>query len=1064
MSIDKVCAAPVVETIDVVAIGGSAGCLLALKAVFEALPADTGAAFVVIVHLDPTHHSDLATIIADWTPMPVHSVSDRTKLAANAVYVIAPDQALTIAGGNLIAAPFTTPRGHRAPIDTCFRSLAETPKAGIAVVLSGSGSDGALGVATMCERGGLALAQDPDDAEVPAMPLAAIKVGVDVVLPAPLLGPRIAELLAARRAIGDDIAKPSTEPTLQRVFALVRDATGHDFSHYKRAKILRRIARRMQITHTTALEGYANLLKKEPAEGPLLVRDLLVSVTRFFRDAAAFETLRRDAIAPLLARDRGQSGLRVWVPACATGEEAYSIAMLLVEEADRAAAPRPPIQIFATDIDEQALAVARIGRYASSIDADVSQARLARFFTRVDNGYQVNQELRDLVIFSTHDVLSDPAFAQLDLISCRNLLLYLERALQAQALSTFSYALRADGFLFLGASETVELQDAQFTTVDREAHLYRLTRRARLAGPPMPPRSAVAKGADAPVSSRPRSLIQPVELHRIALETNAPPSILVDSRHRIINVSDTAGRFLQHPAGAVTADATALVRPELALDLRAALHRAFEHDERTVTLPVPVALDGAVVSVVLQVRPTVSDAGVPSALVLFVEGGRVDPSTTSTTVDGDTGTVASKLREELAATRTLLRVSREQYEQATDELRASNEELQSINEEYRATAEELETSKEELQSINEELQTLNGELTIRLTMVSQASNDLLNLMAATEIATVFLDTDLCIKRFTPPITSLFNVHAGDEGRPIADFSHRLDYPTLIEDARAVLASLTPAERLITSQDGRHFTTRLRPYRTVDDRIEGVVVTFFDDTERFAAETAFAARQKLLLSEMAHRVKNTLAVVQSLIGQSLRGSTTPPAVVAELTGRLASLSRSHDLLLDTEWKGAALADLVAAQVMPHAAGARITASGPPVKIPAETATPLGLVLNELVTNAAKYGALSTPEGGVDLAWRIDASHNPTTVILDWREHDGPPVTAPVSRGKGLRLIEACLPATDVTLAFDRDGLRARIRLPCETEDAAAAVPATRTRSRARKDTGAGTEKVMSPSGG
>lgn len=1031
MSKDKLSAPPVIDTIDVVGIGASAGGLQALKALFEALPAETGAAFVVIVHLDPTHHSDLATIIDDWTPMPVYSVRDRAKLAANVVYVIAPDQALTINGTSITAAPFTTPRGQRSPIDMFFRSIADMPNAGIAVVLSGSGSDGAVGVAAVCERGGIVLAQEPDDAEVPAMPRAAIAVGVDAVLPARLLGPRIAELLAARRAIRDDAIQPATDLPLQRIFAHVREATGHDFSQYKRPTIMRRIARRMQITHTVDLEAYAVLLKKEPAESQLLFRDLLISVTRFFRDVAAFETLRRDAIVPILTDDRAAAGVRVWVAACATGEEAYSIAMLLIEEADRLAGPRPPIQIFATDLDEQALIVARNGRYSTAIEADVSPARLARFFTQVEDGYQVNRELRDLVIFTAHDVLTDPPFARLDLISCRNLLIYLGRSLQTQVCETFNYALRTGGFLFLGASETAELQEAMFTPVDREARLYRVNRRSRFAVPTLLRSAAISRGAELPLAPRQRALIQPGELHRLALEANAPPSILIDDRHRVINVSDTAGRFLQHPAGTVTVDAGALVRPELALDLRAALHRAFEHDERTVTLPIPVALDGAVVAVVLQVRPTLTDAGAPSALALFIEGGRIEPSANEPQSGGDPGTVASKLREELAATRTLLRVSREQYEEATDELRASNEELQSVNEEYRATAEELETSKEELQSINEELQTVNGELTIRLTMVSQANNDLLNLMSATDIATLFLDTELRIKRFTPRATGLFNVHTGDEGRPIADFSHRLNYPTLILDAQAVLATLAPVERLVTSQDGRHFTTRLRPYRTSDDRIEGVVVTFFDDTEKFAAETAFAERQKLLLGEMAHRAKNTLAVVQSLIGQSLRGTSTPPQIIEELTGRLISLARSHDLLLATDWKGAALGDLVAAQVLPHAAAARIKASGPAVTIPAETATPLGLVLNELVTNAGKYGALSAPEGGVDIAWRVDGASSPSTVILDWREHGGPPVAAPVSRGKGLRLIETCLPATDVTLSFDRDGLRAQIRLACES---------------------------------
>ena len=1039
---------PSLPRVDLVAIGASSGGLKALKALLAGLPVDTGAAFVVVVHLDPTRPSELAKILREWTAMPVVPVSERTKLSADTVYVIAPNRALSLSGDAIAASPFKTPRGHRAPIDMFFRAISELPNAGTVIVLSGAGSDGAVGVAAVRERGGLVLAQDPEDAEFPSMPRAAIAVGVDAVLSADRLGPRIGELVQARNRVGDSSLGAEPDFLLKRIFARIKERSGHDFSQYKRPTILRRIARRMQITQTIDLETYAERLGTDPVECQALFRDLLISVTRFFRDPAAFEALRTQALAPLFETEKAEPpntatpntgppnagppnagpSVRVWVVACATGEEAYSIAILLLEEAEKRGVP-PAIQIFATDLDEEALAVARAGRYPSAIEADVSEDRLARFFTPVENGYQIKRQVRDCIIFTAHDVLCDPPFMRLDLVTCRNLLIYFGRSLQAQACETFSYALRPGGHLFLGASETADFENRAFEPIDREARLYRVLSRPRATLPALPRVGAVAdRGIDQALPARPRATAGPGEAHRMALEAAAPPSILIDEAGRIAHVSETAGRFLMHPGGAVTIDAGDLVRPELALDLRAALHRTFEHGERTVTLPVPVLLDGALVSVVLSVRPAVAESGAPAALVLFMEGGPVDPATVEDMAAGEQGALASKLREELTATRTLLRVSREQYEEATDELRASNEELQSVNEEYRATAEELETSKEELQSINEELQTVNSELTIRLEMVSRANNDLLNLMAATDIATLFLDSQLRIKRFTPRITGLFSLVAGDEGRPLADFSHHLIYPELISDASQVLKNLDAIERRVDSTDGRHFTTRLRPYRTADDRIEGVVVTFFDITEKHNAEVAFAERQRMLLSEMVHRVKNTLAVVNSLVRRSLHGTPTPKSVVDELSGRLQSLARSHDLLLQTEWRGAALADLVATQVLAHADKPQIRTHGPAVMVASDSATPLGLILHELVTNALKYGSLSAPAGFVDISWREEGQGIQSMIVLEWRESGGPVVTKPTQSGKGIALINSCLSRGSVALAFEPSGAKAKIIVP------------------------------------
>jgi two-component system, chemotaxis family, CheB/CheR fusion protein len=748
--------------------------------------------------------------------------------------------------------------------------------------------------------------------------------------------------------------------------------------------------------------------------------------------------LAQEVIPRLYDMDDGAGPLRIWVAGCASGEEAYSLAMLFADEAARRDG-RAEVQIFASDLDTTALALAREGRYPLAVEADIGEERLRKYFTKEADHYRIRREIRDMVLFATHSLLNDPPFSKLHFISCRNLLIYLERELQQQVISTFNYALKPGGYLFLGSSETAEHAAGLFRAVDRDARIYQSTIRTTaekdLSHVFIPPR-----GGDMPVFGSPirAGKHAPVARHQRALELSAPPSVLVDVGHQILNMSEEAGRFIQPSGGQIRNDVTELVRPELRFDLRAALHRAFERGQPSLSLPIPVQFNGASKRVFLQVKPVVLEKEAPrQAVVFFIEGDPIEQGEASKDVserEQATDSAIRRLKEELELTRSRLRASREEFEAANEELRAANEELQSINEEYHSTAEELETSKEELQSINEELQTVNAELKIKLDGVSRANNDLQNLMASTDVGTLFLDGQLRINRFTPRISELFNIQAADEGRSITDFSHRLDYPNFTKDARAVLKDLSVIEREIAS-DGHWFLTRFRPYRTVDDRIEGIVCTFVDITERVKTAKTLKANEehlRLLLSELSHRVKNTLAVVQAMARLSFADDTPREEAVDAFTARLSALSAAHDLLVKSDWRGASLKDLAEKQLAPYAIeNARITMNGPNIFLPPDIATPLGLVMHELAANALKYGALSSKAGTLKLHWGFTSDGVGPEFQFRWQEANGPTVHPPSKQGFGSYLIQNGLPEAKVALNFESKGLLYTVTLPAKS---------------------------------
>ncbi len=1144
----------------IVAIGASAGGILALQSFFSALPDRTGAAFVVVVHLDPEHRSEMPQIIAARTKMPVVQVGTRNRLQPDHVYVIPPDRRLQMVDHEISAREFDEPRGQRAPIDLFFRSLAERLGDGFAVILSGAGSDGAIGVRAVKESGGIILVQDPNEAEYASMPRSAIATGVaDFVLPVRDLAKRLVDLIRIKENVTVPDIRNFDEELLRRIIAHLRVRTGHDFSKYKRSTVLRRVARRMQVTRCDDLKEYYEVIRENADEAQALLGDLLISVTTFFRDGDAFNKIAKEVIPALFKNKEAGETIRIWASGCATGEEAYSFAILLLEEAARQPI-RPPIQVFGSDLDSRALAAAREGCFPIAIETDVSEERLRRFFTREADHYRVRQEVRDLVLFAVHDLLKDPPFSHVDVISCRNVLIYLDRELQEQLSSTFHYALNPGGYLFLGASESADNPPGLFRSVDRAARIYQSTASAgdkprllpRLLGPVRVREQMIRLGR----AVSPTVALGEAAMHRRALEQVAPPSMLVDEAQRVVHLSENAGRYVMPSAGPLSGDAVDLVRPELRFELRSALNRVFEQQAATLSLPILVRFNGAPHRVHLWVRPSQPQqsgtAESRQAIVMFIEGEAVDKCLAALDRQTDDET-ARRLKQELELTQTRLRTVREESDAANEELRAANEELQSINEEYRSTSEELETSKEELQSINEELETVNSELKLKLEAISRAHSDLQNLIAATDIGTLFLDSGLRIKRFTDRVTELFSITTTDEGRPITDFAHQLEYQDFVQDARAVLANLAPIRREVRSRAGRWYDMRLRPYRTIDDKIDGVVVTFVDITERrevdealrvsgetvgqdqrlmelsrdpifiwdfeggiefwnrgseelygYSSEEALGKRkdlllntqvpgssfaelrakllaegsysgevrhrakdgreltvetrivlenlggkrlalestrdvterkqwerrQQLLLGELAHRVRNTLAVVQAIAHQSMRASQSGEEFVQRFDGRLLALASAHTLLVNSEWEGADLATLAHSQLEPYYASDnpdRVRIGGEPVTLPADLATPFGLILHELATNAAKHGALSRPKGSVTVEWTV-TRNDPRVLKVVWREQGGPPVQQPKTRGFGSALIENGISSATVKREFKRSGLICTIELP------------------------------------
>lgn len=985
----------------IVGIGASAGGVEALEQFFKSVPANNGLAFVVVTHLSPDRKSMLAEILGRATSMPVVDAQDDQEVEAEHVYVLPPGAILTIRDGRL-QLRHTRPDHERAPIDVFFNALAEDQaEHAIGIVLSGGGSDGTLGLKAIKENGGLTVAQGsnvtrPRFAE---MPSSAVAAGfVDLELPVEHIAERI--IAYVRNWGAFDPERPSD--ALTRIYAVLRARTGHDFNEYKQRTFHRRVQRRMQVVQTTKLEEYAERLHQEPDEVSALFRDLLIGVTDFFRDAAAFHVLESSVI-PKLFEDKGEEDeIRVWVAGCSTGEEAYSIAILLHEQLEKHSSP-PRVHIFATDIDEAALAVARAARYTGTVVKSVSPERLQRYFVHESGNYDLVKELRDMCIFSVHSVIRDPPFSRLDLISCRNLLIYLKPSLQAQIIPLFHYSLREGGYLFLGPSENVTRYSELFLMLDRRSRLFQ--RRDLVSRPPLPLRQfmPLSRQDSAGRETRQNDGFQRSDsLRRIAatiVDHFAPTYVIVDEGGQALYFSSGTGKYLQAAAGPPSRDLVAMARPGLRNDLRAALQNAKSTGRRVVRNRIAVQINGGVQMVSVAVEPVNEGKEIVYGVV-FIDRGPVrteDEHLADEPRENDDGTV-NQIEKELLETRERLQSTIEELETANEEFRSSNEELLSVNEELQSTNEELETSKEELQSVNEEFQTVNSELSSKIEELDRANSDLNNLFQSTGIATIFLDRELVIRSFTPAVTGLFNLIPTDRGRPLTDIVSRFAYPDLETDMRRLLAGAAPIERSVSLAGGQtHFLARILPYRTAGGAIDGVLLTFVEVTGLIAAEE----RHKVLAAELSHRVKNTLAVVSSITERTLPDGEAK----TDLIGRFHALGHTHDLLADAGWTKARLRDVIRAELAPYLAtdSANLTINGPPVMLKPQPALFLALVMHELTTNAAKHGALSVAGGQIKIDWKIAGASSPH-LELNWTEYGGPKIERLTKRGFGMELIE------------------------------------------------------------
>jgi two-component system, chemotaxis family, CheB/CheR fusion protein len=832
-----------------VAIGGSHHGISAITTLLGYLPRKTGLTFAVVLETDLDAET-MAARLGAQTAIPVIIVRQPLRPEPDHIY-IAP------AGRDLLAthqrlspvAPLATD-GPRCSADRLFRSMAdEYGPAAVAVILAGAGADGAIGLKLVKERGGVTFAQAPGETLPDEMARRAIATGfVDFVLPLAGIAVQVATLhlppMRELQAVAD---------VLDELLILLRVRTGHDFLHYKRATLVRRVARRMHVTGSATLDDYVRVARRDPAEIAALLRDFMISVTNFFRDPDVF-TVVEHTIVPRLFEGEQTDPIRVWVAGCATGEEVYSIAMLLLEHRDQISSTRP-IQIFATDIDRDALAEARAARYPNTIAADVSPHRLQRFFTRAGELYQVAKEVRELILFAAHDVLRDAPFSRLDLMTCRNLLIYLDRPMQDHVLRTAYFSLKPARFLVLGSSENADTPEHLFEPLEAKSRIYvRQVKRATvLPIPPPQPRWSVAHAHMADAAEP----VSPGEAHHRMVERYAPPSILVNARLEIAHTSERANRYLEAPPGEPTSDVLQMVIPELRLDLRAAIYAAKRTPGVAVTAMSRARIDGHPRMVRMGIQAeSAADPADANLLVWFEESeppAASKPGENTAPGHPQMEPVVRQLEDELRHAREQLRTTIEQYETLVEELHASNEELQAINEELRSASEEIEASREETDSVNQELSTVNQELKHRIEETLAAKSDIATLMEASNIGVIFLDRQLRIHRFTQLAREIFSVLEADIGRPLTDLRSKLDYRELNADARTVLDTLQPIDREVQHANEDRYLVRLRPYRSLDERIGGVVMTFIDITALRRTEDALRNKEAML--QLAERAAN-----------------------------------------------------------------------------------------------------------------------------------------------------------------------------------------------------------------
>lgn len=856
----------------VVGIGASAGGQEALEQLFTFMPADCDLAFVVIMHLHPDGPSYLPELLGRCTPMRVVTATNGMLLQPDTVHVIPPGVLLTIGEGRIRLETAESVRGAYHPIDHFFQSLAvDASERGVAVLLSGFGIDGSAGIKAVREAGGAVLVQEPASAGNPAMPKSAIATGAaDSILPADEIAARIAAIARGGCVLPQHSCRVRTlDDELGAIFRIVKLETGHDFSSYKANTVLRRIERRMAMNEVSGIGKYIALVEENPQEAQALCQDILIGVTSFFRDPEAFEVLRQEVIPRLFEGRNPDQSLRIWHACCATGEEVYSMA-ILIQEYLHENGVTAKVQLFASDLDETAIAQARTGLYPDDIEHDLGRERLNRFFTRNNGRWQVQKQIREMVVFAHHSLIKDPPFSRLDLLVCRNFLIYLNPDMQKRLITLFHQVLNSGGVLFLGSAETVGRDTELFSTIDNKWKIFeRLESKRRMET--AFPLSTSVRIPSVYRPERPAEATEPspgMVAERLLIERYSPPCVVVNDKFEMVHVSTRLSRFLEVPTGEPTRDILRMAREDLRPTLRAAVYKAFSEQKRIEFRGVKVSDEGCESTVNLIVEPLGPTPGSRLALVVFEPGA---PPATMAAPSGEEGapggeTSKEKLlhqleeqlrvtHEQLQATSEQLETSNEGFMSANEELMSINEEFQSANEELQSTNEELETSKEELQALNEELFTVNAELQGKVEELNQANSDLENLFASSGIATLFLDRQMNIKGFTPAVAEIFNLIRTDIGRPFQHFAGKIDWSSFTQDAETVLAGQPFTEREVSSLDREHcYLKRIFPYRTPEENIDGIVVTFIDITERKRSEAA--------LLESEERVRNKLDSILS----------------------------------------------------------------------------------------------------------------------------------------------------------------------------------------------------------
>lgn len=836
----------------IVALGASAGGLEAFESFFNAMPSDSGCAFIIISHLDPTHTSLLPDLLQRKTPMPVIHIIDGTVVEPNHVYVIPPNKNLSILNGVLQLMEFTRSRGMNLPIDSFFRSLAKDQGSNaICIVLSGTGTDGTLGLKEVKAEMGMVMAQTEDSAKYNGMPRSAINTGlVDYILPPDKMPEQLKKYnqyaYKNQKSIVQNSAGVEDPNILQKIFIILRRQTDHDFSRYKKNTIYRRIERRMNMHQIDDMADYLRYLQDSPKEVNILFKEFLIGVTNFFRDMPAFDLLKNDVLPKLLHDKPDDYTVRVWVAGCSSGEEAYSLAIIL-KECMESMKKHFNVQIFATDIDEDAISIARTGVYPESIQNDVSAERLQHYFTKEgDNQYRISKSIREMLVFATQNVIKDPPFTKLDIISCRNLMIYLGAELQKILLSTFHYSLKPDGLLFLGSSETIGSNSRLFTMLDKKWKIFLRKSTGERSHPvlnfqskPVMYDKAETEKHSSVREAEEHGLLQLVET--ILRGSHTPPSAIIDDASNVIYIHGRTGRFLEPAEGKVSMNIIDMAKPGLKSALSVAIRKASMHKQEVVHRELQIGDDNEDVLLDLTVRPVLENGFMRGLMmVVFDETPKLPPANkdeASSKNKDKTGKSIEQLNRELEYTKENLQTTIEELETSNEELKSTNEELQSTNEELQSTNEEMETSKEELQSLNEESVTVNAELQSRIDELYMVNDDLKNLLDSTVTATLFLDINLSVRRFTPTITDIMPLSMADIGRPIAHFTNNLIKEDVNKYAHEVLEDLKVRERHVRNLKGTVYNMKVRPYRTVSNLIDGVIITFDDITERLRVDEA-----------------------------------------------------------------------------------------------------------------------------------------------------------------------------------------------------------------------------------